>query len=120
VGGVYQIGSIVTAAVVSWLVRRRDPAFAWTLAATVCLTLAFLVWLTVVAPVNAQVADAMQAAPGSVPALWMELRPRWEYGHAAGFVLQLAGLCTLVASVVVETPAAPIRARRAPATSSAR
>jgi hypothetical protein len=34
----------------------------------------------------------------------MQLRARWEYGHAAGFVVQLLGLAALIASVVVETP----------------
>jgi len=52
VGAFYQLGSIVAAAVLAWLVRKRGPAFRWTLAA-----------------------------------LWMRLRPRWEYGHAAGFVV---------------------------------
>jgi hypothetical protein len=54
--------------------------------------------------VNAHVADALQNAPASVPALWMQLRDRWEWGHAAGFVLQLAGFCALVVSVLIETP----------------
>jgi hypothetical protein len=34
----------------------------------------------------------------------MRLRNRWEYGHAAGFVLQLIGFCSLLLSVLVETP----------------
>jgi hypothetical protein len=34
----------------------------------------------------------------------MHLRDRWEYGHAAGFVLQLFGFSALVISVLVETP----------------
>ena len=40
--------------------------------------------------------------------LWMQLRERWEYGHAAGFVVQLAGLAALVTSVLAETrPTSP-------------
>jgi hypothetical protein len=104
VGGVYQVGSIVAAAVLTFLVRKRRPSFGWTLTGTICLLLAFGIWLAVVAPVNSQVAEALRSAPASVPAVWMRLRNQWEYGHAAGFIVQLVGLCALVLSVLVETP----------------
>jgi len=104
VGGVYQIGSILAAAVLAFLVRKRRSAFEWTLAGALCLLLTFGVWVAVVAPVNAQVAEALRSAPESVPAVWMALRNRWEYGHAAGFAVQLLGVCALILSVVLETP----------------
>ena len=50
------------------------------------------------------VADTVRSAPESVPMLWLRLRNRWEYGHVAGFVLQLIGFCALVLSVLMETP----------------
>jgi hypothetical protein len=75
--------------------------------------LAFGLWITVVAPVNGEVSEALQAAPASVPAVWMRLRSRWEYGHAAGFIVQLVGLCALVLSVLVETPKDVPRGRAA-------
>jgi hypothetical protein len=103
VGGVYQVGSIVLAAILTFLVRKRRPSFGWTLAGACCLLLAFGTWLAVVAPVNGQVAEAFRSAPESVPAVWMQLRTQWEYGHAAGFIVQLVGLCALVLSVLVET-----------------
>ena len=96
VGGVFQVGSIVAAFVLAFLVRKRRPSFGWTLAGALCLLLAFGIWLAVVAPVNSEVAEAMQSAPESVPTVWMRLRTRWEYGHVAGFVVQLVGLCALV------------------------
>jgi len=40
-----------------------------------------------------------------VPALWLRLRNRWEYGHATGFVVTLLGLSALVISILVETQA---------------
>jgi hypothetical protein len=107
VGGVYQIGSIVAAAGLVFLVRTQRPAFRWTLAGALCLLLAFGLWLAVVAPVNSKVAEALRSAPESVPTVWMRLRTRWEYGHAAGFVMQLVGFCALLLSVLVETPKAP-------------
>jgi hypothetical protein len=53
---------------------------------------------------NEEVADALRSAPESVPMVWLRLRNRWEYGHVAGFVLQLIGFCALVLSVLMETP----------------
>ena len=109
VGGVYQVGSIVMAAVLTFLVRQRWPSFGWTLTGACCLLLAFGIWLAVVAPVNSQVAAAFRSVPESVPAVWMRLRNRWEYGHVAGFIVQLVGLCALLLSVLVETPQSPPR-----------
>jgi hypothetical protein len=104
VGGVYQVGSIVAAAILAFLVRKRRPSFEWTLVGALCLLLAFGIWLTIVAPVNGEVTKALGTAPASVPAIWMRLRNQWEYGHAAGFVVQLIGVCMLLLSVLVETP----------------
>ncbi|HYE33827.1 DUF1772 domain-containing protein [Methylocaldum sp.] len=104
VGGAYQIGSILAAAVLAFRVRKRGRTFPWTLAGALCSALAFGVWLTVVNPVNGEVAEAFRIAPESVPAVWMRLRDRWEYGHAAGFAVQLVGFAALVVSVLVETP----------------
>ncbi len=113
IGGVYQVGSIVAAVVLVFLVRKRQPSYGWTLAAALCLLLAFGIWLAVVAPVNGEVAEAFRSAPQSVPAVWMRLRNRWEYWHSAGFIVQLGGLCALVLSVLVETPKDSLRERAA-------
>ena len=103
IGGVYSLGAIVAASVLAFLVRKHRSAFGWILAAAVLFVLWFMSWLMLVAPVNTQVAAALQSAPETVPALWMQLRERWEYGHAAGFVIQLLGFCALVISVLVDT-----------------
>jgi hypothetical protein len=104
VGGVYQIGAITAAFLLALALRGRQPAFAWTLAGALVLLAAFLVWLAVVEPVNREVAAALRLHPDTVPAVWSELRNRWEYGHAAGFAVQLLGLFALLMSIVVETP----------------
>ena len=103
VGGVYSMGSIIAAGVLAFLVRRDRAVFRWALAGALLLVLWFVSWLTLVAPVNNQVATALQSSPAGVSALWMQLRRRWEYGHAIGFVLQLLGLCALLISVLVDT-----------------
>jgi hypothetical protein len=92
------------ALVLAVLVRKRHPSFGWTLAGASLLAVALVVWATVVQPVNVQVANAIRNEPASVPTLWMQLRFRWEGGHAAGFVLQVVGFACLLGSVLVETP----------------
>lgn len=109
VGGTYQVTSILAAGVLAVLIRGRVPAFRWTLFATVCLALAFISWILLVAPVNSQIGAALRTSPQSVPALWMQLRDRWEYGHATGFVIELVGFCALVKSLLVEIPAVQAR-----------
>ena len=104
VGGIYTVSSILTAIVLTILVRRRRSARRWTLAGTLSLVLAFVTWLMLVEPVNNKIADALQVAPKTVPALWMGFRDQWEYGHATGFVFQLLGLSALIVSVLVEIP----------------
>jgi hypothetical protein len=100
VGGSYQLGSIASAIVLTILVRRRSGIFRWALAGAGLLIAAFVSWLILVLPVNREVAAAIEAAPETVPSLWLQLRDRWEYGHATGFVLHLAGFCALVISAV--------------------
>ena len=104
VGGVYQLGSIGAAVILAFLVRQHGRSFRWTLAGACSLLLAFGIWLVVVAPVNGEVAEALRSAPESVPAIWMQMRNRWEYGHVAGFVVQLVRLCALVHSILMAIP----------------
>ncbi|MGH7930811.1 MAG: DUF1772 domain-containing protein [Candidatus Binatia bacterium] len=106
IGGIYSMGSIVVAGILAYFVRKHRLAFRWALAGTLLLVIWFISWLTVVAPVNNQVAAALEATPEAVPALWMQLRERWEYGHALGFVIQLFGFCAIVISVLVDMPPA--------------
>jgi hypothetical protein len=102
IGGPALLGSIACAFVLAWLVRGTPTAFELTLLGGLCLSLALVLWLVIVAPVNAEVRDALRAFPDSVPAVWMRWRDRWEYGHAASFVFQLGGLCALVLSILQE------------------
>jgi hypothetical protein len=101
VGGAYQVGGLLLGLLLLGRLRGRQPAATWTAAGMALLAAAFVVWLAAVAPVNHTVANAPADA---LPALWSELRLRWELGHAAGFVLQVAGFAALLVSVLVETP----------------
>ena len=107
VGGAYTVSSILAAFVLAFLLRRRRQPFRLTLAGAICLLLAFGSWLILVAPVNNEIAQALATAPVNVPLLWMQLRERWEYGHALGFIITLTGFGLLVFSLLIEIPEHP-------------
>ncbi|NJM72045.1 MAG: DUF1772 domain-containing protein [Scytonema sp. RU_4_4] len=101
-GPIEGITVFLTAPVLTFLVRKRRPAFQWTLAGTVCLALAFfVVFLVFTEPMNREI---FQWTPQLVPADWTRVRNQWEYSHVARFVLQLTGLGALLISVLVEIP----------------
>lgn len=101
IGGPIEGTAVFLAApVLTFLVRKR-PAFKWTLAGTICLVLAFIVFLIFTEPMNREI---FQWTAQSVPADWTRVRNQWEYSHAARFVLYLVGFCVLLVSVLVETP----------------
>src|SRR4051794_31730637 len=66
VGGGYTVGSIAAAIVLAVLVRRRRASFRWTVAGAVLLAAGFVSWLTLVQPVNLEVAAALRRAPATV------------------------------------------------------
>ena len=118
VGAFVEVGSILTATVLTLLVRGRSPAFRPTLTGAVLVALAFALWLIFVAPVNAELATW---TPTAYPADWSRYRDRWEYAHATNAVIKIAALSSLVLSLIVETgdqsyfklPAGSLRGRTA-------
>jgi hypothetical protein len=104
VGSVIQIGAVLAAIVLTFLVRGRS-AFRLTLLGAVGLALSIVLWAALVAPVNAEWLRVIESAPESVPEAYLRLRDRWEYGHVAVFVAWLIGFGLLLLSVIAETPA---------------
>jgi hypothetical protein len=74
-------------------VRRRRFAFAWTVAAGLCITAGLAVWFAMVAPVDAALSDW---TPTTLPADWTRFRDRWEFGHAIHAALFALGFGALV------------------------
>jgi hypothetical protein len=103
-GAIIQVGTIFMAAMLTYLVRHR-PVFRLTLGATLGFVLSLALWALLVAPVNAQWSKVMHSTPDLAAQAYLQLRPRWEYGHAAAFAAWLLGFGLLVCSVVAETPA---------------
>ncbi len=98
IGGFVEPAAILATLVLCLAVRRRR-AFWLTLSATVILLLAFpLAYFLFVQPVN----EIIQGT-SVIPANWLELRLRWEKGHALRFLLQFVALALLLLSVLFET-----------------
>ena len=95
IGGPLTVLVLLTGAVLVFALRHQ-PGFRWALVGVGAYYAAFAVWLLVVQPVNHTVAVAFSRDAASLPELWTTLRGRWEYGHVAGFVLQLVGLASLL------------------------
>ncbi len=106
VGALLEPGSVLVTAILADLVRRRRPAFLLTLVATGFLAAALAIWLAFVAPMNTRMRQEWR--PEAMPSDWTRVRDQWEYAHAIRFILQLAGLGTLAASLIVETPDAGV------------
>jgi hypothetical protein len=102
IGAFIEVGAVVIAVVLAFLVRQRPPAFGWTLLGALCLVAAHAAWWVWVAPVNATMTSL---TPETLPADWMGLRDQWEYTHAARAIVQIIALGALVFSILVETPA---------------
>ncbi|MBW4459175.1 MAG: DUF1772 domain-containing protein [Nodosilinea sp. WJT8-NPBG4] len=101
VGAVFEITAILTAIVLTFLVRRRGSTLYWTLGGAILLVLAFVSWIMLVAPMNAEFARWLT---DGVPADWTRYRDQWEYAHAVNAFIKIIGLSLLVIFVLVETP----------------
>lgn len=98
VGAVFEIGAILAAIVLAFLVRKRRSAFYWTLGGALLLVLAFVSWILFVAPMNTEFA---QWLTNPIPADWTRYRNQWEYAHAINAIIKIFGLSLLVLSVLV-------------------
>ncbi|MBD2498923.1 DUF1772 domain-containing protein [Nostoc sp. FACHB-280] len=100
VGAAFEIGSVIAAVVLAFLVRKRGVTFYWTLGAAIALVLAIVSWIIFVAPMNAEFATWLT---NPVPPNWTRYRNQWEYAHAANALIKIIGFSLLVISVLVET-----------------
>ena len=100
VGAVFEIGAILTAFILAFLVRGRGQTFAWSLGGAVLLLVAFVSWIVFVADANAELAKWLT---NPVPPDWTRTRNQWEYAHAANALIKIAGLSSLVISVLDAT-----------------
>ena len=100
-GAWIEVGAILLTWVVALLVYQRRPAFGWTLASALCVSVGLAVWFLLVAPMNAALAGW---TPETLPADWPRYRDQWEMGHAIHCILFALGFGGLVIALLAETP----------------
>jgi hypothetical protein len=101
VGGVVEIGSIVTATMLAYRQRRNPEAFRLTALAALCVLVAFaVVWVGFTNPVNQRTAVWTEQ---SMPPDWARWRSQWEISHVVRYVLHLAAFAALL-TTVTRTP----------------
>jgi hypothetical protein len=101
VGAGFEITAILTAIILTLLVHNRGSTLYWTLGGAILLVLAFVSWIVLIAPMNAEFAKWLT---DSIPADWTRYRDQWEYAHAVNAVIKIMGLSSLAISVLVEIP----------------
>jgi hypothetical protein len=109
VGAVFEITAILTAIILTFLVRvgvasqneNRGLTFYWTLGGAILLVLAFVSWIVFIAPMNAEFAKWLT---NPIPADWTRYREQWEYAHAVNAVIKIIAVASIAISVSIETP----------------
>jgi hypothetical protein len=102
VDGAVELGSILAAWLVAFLLRHDRPARGWALASAVLLTLGFLVvWAGFVAPLNAIFATW---TPETVPPDWHDPAMAWEVWHAVKFGVTTLAFLALTMAVLTDRP----------------
>jgi hypothetical protein len=101
VGGSLEVATVVLLVCLLVVVRRTRPVRWFLPVSAGAFAAALASWFAVVQPANAHIGSW---ALDAIPADWTRWRAQWEYGHATGFVLMLAGYLALVAGVLHEIP----------------
>lgn len=106
VGAILDPLIVLLTALLAWLVRRRGPVFVTTLMGALLFTLALVLWLTMVMPMNEVMAGWTR---GSVPADFAAVRAQWENGHGLIAIVKLVAFAALAYSVLLESDGRPAR-----------
>jgi hypothetical protein len=102
IGAVLFVATVIVLALNAYFVREHGrPGFKLAAAAAALFALALALWWVLVYPVNVELAKWVD---GPVPADWTSYRARWEWGHAAIALVELAGFAALVGAVLADTP----------------
>jgi hypothetical protein len=103
-GAFIELGAVLAAIVLVFLVRKEGLAGSLTLLGAVCLVAGLVVYFMFIEPANtAMRAMAIQAPPHD----WDAWRRQWEYGHAVHFALHLMGFSALLLSALLAHSTVP-------------
>ena len=103
-GALIEVGAILAAVGLVFLVRKDASAVGLTLAGAAALVAGLVVFFIFVEPANAALKAMMIQAP---PNDFFSWRNQWEYGHVAHFALHLLGFSALLLSVLTARSTVP-------------
>lgn len=93
--GIVVFGALASTLALAIVLRRAGKPSGWAVAAFLCIVATQIVFWSVVYPTN-QATRNWTITPDD----WLDLRMRWEFGHAASAVFNLMALMALVLSVL--------------------
>lgn len=93
--GIIIIGALISTLIQAALVRHKRVEFGFTLAALLCIAGSLAIFFSFTYPAN-QITENWTHLPEN----WLELRRQWEYSHAAGAILYLIALVSLILGVL--------------------
>jgi hypothetical protein len=96
IGGAVEVAAVIASVVFAVRTRGRPGGRLPTAGAALFVT-ALAWWVVVVNTANAEIGGW---TVGAVPSDWERWRAQWEFGHAAHFVLTLAGFLALLLATV--------------------
>jgi len=103
VGAPLDLGAILLAGLLAYLISAEQPAFWFALAGAGLMAFSLASWFALVAPANAVLATWQ---PGPIPAEFEATRLRWETGHMIVAALKLLGFGSLCIALLAPRLAA--------------
>ncbi|WP_081162516.1 hypothetical protein [Ensifer aridi] len=97
VGAPLDLGAILAASLLSYLLASERPAFWFALAGAGLLAAGLAAWVTLVAPANALLATWK---PGPIPPDFEAVRLRWETGHMVVAAAKVMGFASIALALL--------------------
>ena len=94
--GIAVVGALLLNGGLAAMLRHNNPAFNWSIAATLFLVLSLAIFFTWTFPVNQTTVNWT-----ILPANWEALRRQWEYSHLVNEAVSLLAFVCLTVSVVL-------------------
>lgn len=101
VGAFFEIGAILAAFILAFLLRGHGSVFYWALSGAIILAIALVSWLIFVNSANAELARWLTEP---VPPDWTRTSNQWEYAHAVNAFIKIIAFSLFAVSVIIKSP----------------
>lgn len=101
VGGITEVGGLILAVILLFLLRKQRVNFILTLVAALCFAGTLVVFALGNQPINVQVSSW---TPQTLPANWRQARDAWDAFHAISSALATLAFITLLIAILRDIP----------------